>query len=209
MFRKGLFATTALIVAASVIRVAAQSGPSAHPAMAKNDTAPDANTEFLCHYGAFPVSAHYIGSSASFSSTWTHVAVPITGRGKTVRRITVEAAPSASTSSTKFEAGIYSATASGPGKLLSGGTGNARSSCGKVNVGISPLKLQRNTAYWVEETVHRGVSDMKNEIYWASDPKSKSKPYEQTHYGYNYFGNSSSYTSPWTEQSAGAYVRVR
>ena len=170
---------------------------------------PEANTQFLCNYGGVAVSAHLIGSASSFSSTWTHVAVPIIGHGRTVGRIIVKETPSASTSTAEFRIGIYSNTASGPGKLLSGGKGNARNNCGKVTVQIRPVTLRRNATYWIEERVRRGVSDMKNEVYWASDPKTKLKAYEQTHSAYNYFGNSGSYTSPWTKQTMGPYFKLK
>lgn len=207
MIRNNLFLTTALVVVGSLSTLAIPSAVAARPFAIGPSR--DSNEEFLCAYGAFPVSAHYIGSASSYSSTWTRAAVAIIGRGRTVTSITVKEAPSASTSRAQFSAGIYSNTASGPGKLLSGGTGKARTSCGKVTVQIKPIKLMRNTTYWVEERVQKGVSDQKNEVYWASDPKTKLRSYVQTHNAYNYYGNSSSYTSPWTAQSAGPYVRVK
>ena len=206
MFRNGLLLSTAM-TAVTLLLSGAPARASAQTNM--HVVSRDANTEFLCNYGGVPVSAHFIGSASSFSSTWTHVAVPIIGHGKSVGRITVKEVPSASTSTAEFRVGIYSNTASGPGKLLSGGTGDARNNCGKVTVQIRPVKLKRNVTYWIEERVHRGMYDMKNEVYWASDPKMKRKAYEQTHSAYNYFGNNGSYTSPWMELKTGAHFKLK
>jgi hypothetical protein len=80
--------TTAFVVVGSLSFSTAQSRPSAHPSLAQI-AGHDNNHEFPCSYGSFKVSHYGSSSDSSYSSTWTHVAMPIMGHGKKVDRITI------------------------------------------------------------------------------------------------------------------------
>jgi hypothetical protein len=203
MFRRGLLVTTALILAASISGAAARSAASAGSRMRDSVASRNVNDEFMCTYGQFTV--YYLHDQASGASytAWEHVAVPITGRGKTVSRIIVEQLRG--TSRPNFSAGIYSNTPSGlPGNVIALGTAKANSKCAEVAISIAPTRLEDKKIYWIEEEAPQG-GKAKIETYWAINPKAKQRAYVQEHHG----SSSSSYTSPWSEESAGPYVRVR
>jgi hypothetical protein len=138
------------------------------------------------------------------------VAVPITGHGQTVTRIRVIEGESYERY-VPFSTGIYSNTASGfPGKPIAVGSGNAGSNCGPVTISIAPTKLKRQTTYWIEETV-RQVYGYYYLFYWYADPETIRKAYVQYHtYGYSSGCScSSNYTSPWTKQTKGPYIKLK
>lgn len=214
MFRIGLLATTALVIAGSLSLFAAQSVAIARSPILGPER--DRNSEFLSTYGparfsVYALSGSYsVDSQVSSSFQRQYVAVPITGNGRTVHRIVVKEQGSYTR---EFSAGIYSNTPSGlPGKLIAGGTGTARKKhLMKVNVPIAPTKLQRNTIYWIEEMVrpclrHRRVEPQQceNVVYWKQDPYSKRKAYVRD---VSYY-RETSHSTPWMEQSGGPYVNV-
>jgi hypothetical protein len=211
MFKMSLLATTALLVVASVSCVTARPTITAGSQLRDSVANRDTNDEFLCTFGDYSVS-YYFHSSSSDDSTWTHEAVPITGKGKVVKNIIVREAREKSTASPEFSAGIYSNTASGlPGRLIVGGTGQAPRTCQQVTIPIAPTKLKARTTYWIEETVpkpslNQHLSGL-NEAFWATNPKSMRKAYVQSHYSTS-SGNKSS-TTPWMMQSGGVYGRVK
>jgi hypothetical protein len=215
MFRCGLLLTTAIVVVGTLSFVAAQSAEAARALTA--GPLRDRNREFMCSYGSLPVSGYSFRSSYSsyFFSGWKDVAVPIVGRGQTVKSITVGEGQSAHTHGAHFSAGIYSDAASGiPGAAIAVGAGKAPKSCGRVNIPIAPTTLRRGTTYWIEETIplarrsRRDHEDRTNtQVYWAINPHTKHRAYEQHGYYSSASGNASS--SPWTEQSAGPYFKLK
>jgi hypothetical protein len=191
----------------------ASSAAGAHPAIAV--LSHDNNSEFLQTYAGirgscsgmgFAVKGHASKVGSTFSSSlWQHVAVPITGRGKTVRRIVVEDYPQEAPS---FTVSIHSNAPSGfPGKLIVAGTTKASRSCGKISIPISPTKLARKTKYWIEETVPFETSSAF--VVWTSAPHAAQKAYTQFHRRVRSSSSSSSYTGPWTVQTGGAYFRLK
>ncbi|HEX4159286.1 MAG TPA: hypothetical protein VHY79_12505 [Rhizomicrobium sp.] len=212
MFRSGLLVTTAIVAAGSLSFFAAQAAAFAQSAGADIAAGRDANQEFLCNYGQLSVSRYFGGSSAILSSSSQHVAFPVTGRGKNIKRIIVMEQLGPNTSSATFSAGIYSNTASGvPGQVLSGGWGRAPRRCRPATVSIAPVRLKRKQTYWVEERAPFPDWDNENVVYWAACPKTKRKAYVQTHtYYFNQAtGSSASYSTPWMPQSTGVYVRLK
>jgi len=176
----------------------------------------DPNARFLCTYGGFLVSFTYSSFGQFYSFDWKKVAVPVTGHGQTVSRIKVIEAPNHSNTSSSgvFYVGIYSNTPSGlPGNPIAWGTGYAGSTCGPVDVRIAPTKLKRSTKYWIEETL-TGYGYPSSYVHhaarWMADPKVKHKAYVQTHHNSrSSSGVFSSYTSPWTQQSMGPYLKLK
>lgn len=208
MFRCGLLATTAFVVVGTLSFLAARSAAVAQSGSLA--VGRDRNVEFLCAYGGIAIDEFGSGSSYySTNSGWTHVAFPIVGRGRTVTRITVREARESLRSHGIFSAGIYSNASGGiPGNPISVGRGKAGVHCGKVTISIYPTTLERNKKYWVEETIpalrhwDRGYVEL-----WATDPRAKHNAYVQYHH---YSGlRQSSYTLPWTESTAGVYVRIK
>jgi len=212
MFRIGLLATTALI-AASLSAVAAPASASEESRMRDSVISRDANGEFLCTYGGFKVEAESGGSSYSFGSSYMRVAVPIIGHGQTISRIGVVDSPIKYASSHDFTVGIYSNTPSGfPGNEIAGGNTEAFRPCHRIILPIPPTVLKRKTTYWIEEIAYRVGGNCphgcRNAVDWKTDPNAKHKAYVQYHY-YATSSHSSSYTSPWTLQTAGPYVWVK
>src|SRR5215472_11955845 len=113
MFRLGLLTSTAM-TAVTLLLSGAPIGAYAQTDM--HAASRDPNTRFLCTYGEFLVSSasawgwneHDIPRLNS--TTWQHVAVPVTGHGQTVSRIRVVESPQYSGFSSPFSAGIYSNT---------------------------------------------------------------------------------------------------
>jgi hypothetical protein len=232
MFKNGLLISTALRTVASLL-FAVQPAASAQKRMQDIVAGRDANAEFLCTYGQFLVSAYSdnLNGYSAWSSTWNHVAVPVREHGQTVSRIKVIEAQASNTSNSAFSAGVYSNTPSGfPGKLIAGGTGKAGPTCGPVTIKIAPTKLKRHTTYWIEETTStpgcpssmRAGSVAKPRgfrppecssyvgLYWEANPRTKRKAYVQHHYEQGDSGTvSSSYTTPWKQQSTGPYFRLK
>jgi hypothetical protein len=97
MFKIGLLATTAFVVVGSLSFAAAYARLPVRPLSGKVATH-DRNHEFLCTYGQLSISAFQRSISSSNYSTWTHVAVPVVGHGKTIHQITVKEAQSRYTS---------------------------------------------------------------------------------------------------------------
>jgi hypothetical protein len=205
MFKSGLLATTAFVVVGSLSFAATQISARA----ANTGATQDRNREFLCTYGQFDVSSYSSWPSSSILRGWTHVAVPIVGRGKTVDRIIVREGSGGHKDGGEFSAGIYSNSPSGlPGRLIAGGTGRPSKHCGHAQVSIAPTRLKWNKAYWVEERVP--LQGSKVDDYWAINPRAANKAYEQSYYYYySDSGHSYSSTSPWTQQSAGPWVNLR
>ena len=207
MFRSRLLATTAFVVVGSMSFLVAQSGAVARPVTLGPNR--DRNAAFLCTYGAFDVSYFREGRSggSSFYLTWTHVAVPLKGRGQTVSRIIVKEADYARKRA-QFSAGIYGSSAHGkPGNLIAGGTGQAvPGKCSDVTIPITPTKLSEKTNYWLEETVQHNYK-----YSWAVDPATKHKAYLQKHFSSSYWnsGGFHSSTTPWTKQNSGPWFRLR
>jgi hypothetical protein len=209
MTRNSLLITTALIIVASVSGVAAQPGASAGSLVRNGVVNRDTNDEFLCTYGQFNVSDYSSVASASSSTIlWTHVAVPVIGRGQTVDRILVKEALGTATNGSEFSVGIYKSTSKGfPGTLLAGGTGVATDRCEQVGVPIAPTKLKKGRGYWIEEMA--GPGGYPNIVYWAKNPRSKAKAYVQTYKYRHQSSTISSSTSHWTQQSSGPYFKLQ
>ncbi|HEX4158060.1 MAG TPA: hypothetical protein VHY79_06265 [Rhizomicrobium sp.] len=214
MFKNGLLATTAIVVVGTFSFVAAQSAALARPATAGLER--DKNREFLCSYGSFAVSGYnFRFSSSYFVSGWTHVAVPIVGRGQTVKSITVGEARGSHTHGAEFTAGIYSNSASGsPGAAISVGRGKAPKSCRRVNVPIAPTTLERGTTYWVEETValarraKGGFGDRPHaQFFWAVNPRTTHKAYVQS--GSYSSASNGGFSTSWIAQSQGPYFKLK
>jgi hypothetical protein len=207
MVRKCLLITTAMIVVGSFSFFVAQSAAVARPvtAAAKRDR----NQEFLCSYGEFDVSRSSTSHSQSRHSNWTHVAVPIIGHGRTVNRIVVSEGRDAHiVAGSQFTIGIYKNSRRGvPGKLITAQTSKAPSKCEQFSVYITPTRLKRGKAYWVEETI-RGYGSSDTQIAWAINPKAINKAYLQYHTYSSRSGSSGSYTSPWEPASSGPYLRL-
>ncbi len=209
MFRKGLLFTTALIIAASISVAAAQPAASDGIRMRDSVARRDANEEFLCNYGALSVSHVFTSYSGDTYSKWTHVAVPITGKGKTVQTIVVKEklARYSSLETPMVSAGVYSNTASGlPGKQIAGGSAKIFNNCTKVKVSIPPTKLLKNTRYWIEETLPKPFSAT-NLATWQDDPHAKQHAYTQSHIYSSVYSVSS--TTAWTMRAKGPWFRVR
>jgi hypothetical protein len=202
MFRKALLTTTAIVIVGSLSQYAAIGRPLTTGAER------DRNKDFLCAYGHNRVSAtnSYFDSN---TTTWTHVAIPIIGRGQTVDSITVKDARSNYYSSGGFSAGIYGNTRGGPGRLISGGAGKAPNHCGSVKIAIRPITLKKGKRYWVEEAAVQPPMYSKNEMFWAIDPKRKQVAYSQFHRRRSSSSYSSSSTTPWSPQSTAPYVRLK
>jgi hypothetical protein len=213
MLRKNLLLTTAFVVAASLPSLATPATPQIQPAAAT--LRHDNNGEFLKAYAGvgrscssdsgFQVEGHQSKIGSSSSSVWKHVAVPFTGRGKTVRRILVKDYPQYAPS---FTASIHSNAPSGlPGKMIVAGTASRSNGCGKVSIPISPTKLARKTKYWLEETMPLDPSSAF--VVWTTAPHATQKAYAQFHRRVHTASSSSSYTTPWTVQTGGPWFRLK
>lgn len=213
MFRTGLLSSTAM-TAVALLLFSAPTATYAETAM--HAASRDPNTRFLCTYGQFSVSAEWSSESGyGFHSSWRHAAVPIVGHGQTVRQLRlIEAA--GNSSSYRIRAGIYKNGSSGyPGeRIVSGSAIYSNSSCGPVNVLISPTKLKRNTRYWIEESVSGLYNGSTTLMFWEANADTKRNAYVQTH---RYTAcssqaitcSNSSYTSPWTKQTMGPYLKLK
>ncbi|HEX3666163.1 MAG TPA: hypothetical protein VHU23_13140 [Rhizomicrobium sp.] len=210
MFKSNLLVTTAFVVVGSLSFSTAQSRPSAHPSLAQI-AGHDNNHEFLCSYGSFKVSHYGSSSDSSYSSTWTHVAMPIMGHGKKVDRIIV--ANEGTVGVRRLQVKLRTSNASDlPGDPVAGRTVLARrNKCRHIEIPIHPTLLEKGKTYWIEETMPRtGYVYYDDTTRWAVDPKATRKAYVQKHRWYvNSHGVSHSFTSPWTNHSSGVYVRVR
>ena len=208
MLKCGLLATTAFVVVGSLSLLASHSW-----ALARSATAgPGRNTndEFLCAYGYFPVSDRYSASSGTHSSSWTHVAVPVVGRGQTVDRITVREGGGSFPSHSGFSVGIYESNNAGfPGKMIARTGGTTHRKCKRISMQITPTTLEKGKTYWVEETVPFPGFSSSTEVLWAINPKTKLKAYVQTHHHSGCCEGHEYQTSPWMEQSTGPYVQLR
>lgn len=206
MFKIGLMTSTALTAITLVLSGAPAAAAETRTGMQVADW--DANARFLCDYGGVLVSAW----SNPVSLTWTHVAVPFTGHGQTVKSIEVKEKRGTSTVSSTFSAGIYSNSPSGfPGKLIAGGTGtiSGRGTCARVKISIPRTTLKPKTKYWIEEQMSfkGSSSNFASNFSWEAGRYTKRKAYVQSHY---FNGHSqSSGTTPWTKQSQGAFFRLR
>ena len=213
MFRNGLLISTAMTAVALLLSGAPA---AAYAQTDRNLAGRDPNTRFLCTYGQFAVSAEWSSESGyGFHSSWRHLAVPIVGHGQKVHRLRlIEAA--GNFSSYRIRAGIYKNGPSGyPGeRIVSGSAIYSNSSCGPVNVLISPTKLKRNTTYWIEESVSGLYNGSTTLMFWEANPDTKRSAYVQTH---RYTAcssqaitcSNSSYTSPWTKQTIGPYLTLK
>jgi hypothetical protein len=204
MFKMGLLTSTAMTAVALLLSGAVK---GAYAQTGMHVASRDPNTRFLCTYGGFLVSA-YSGDpfSSQFYAHWTHVAVPVAGRGQTVTSIKVIEAQSSYTSNSSFTAGIYSNTASGfPGRPIAVGVGRISQSCGPVTISIPTTTLKPKTRYWIEETTWANANSTSNALYWIANPKKKHKAYVQ----YKDWNYSSSRTSPWSEQTEGPYLKLK
>jgi hypothetical protein len=208
VFRKALLITTALVIASSLSFLAPQS--RAFEGRVTPESNRDRNGEFLCTYGFLDVSTFYsLGSSLSLFSAWTHIAVPIIGKGKVITDILVREESGPGSRFRRFFTGIYSNTSKGvPGKLIAGNWHGATSRCKETKVKISPTMLATNTTYWVEEMASPSLSSYyaDNVAMWAVDPKTNRRAYKQTHSGHS---GHSSHTSPWTPLSTGPCLQLR
>jgi hypothetical protein len=119
-----------------------------------NNFSKDKNAEFVSWYG-FPIlhTVSSCGSSCQISDfgTW---AVPIVGAGKEVKRITVPLF-SETGSTTEYNAGIYSATASGlPGKQELAGASTTASDteycCTSARTVDIDIRLKKGDKYFLE-----------------------------------------------------------
>lgn len=220
MLKKNLLLTTAFVVVGTLSFLAARSAAVAAPV--KIGAARDRNSEFLhtysasgshasCPHGQIDVLAYLDDCCSETYSAWFHVAVPITGTGKTVDRILVEDGVNSSWgSNTTFSVGIHASNRDGfPGKLIVGNTATALPNCGKITVPITPTRLKRKTRYWIEEAIpapHRVSSG--TEVYWQLAPNSRRKAYLQSHYWQEFSSVSQSTTSPWQLQSGAPFFRL-
>lgn len=205
MFKMRLLRSTALIIVAS-LSCGAQPEALAQTQMRNNIATRDVNGEFLCTYGSFTVSS-YSGFSSHhvFYFGWQRVAVPIVGRGQTVRRITVKEEQYPPNS--QFSAGIFSNTPSGlPGKRITSGAGLAPPTCGRVTLPLAPTTLAKHKQYWIEENVPSLASDISsNSARWAINPHTKLRAFIKRESCSSSFCTS----TPWTEQSAGPWFRLK
>lgn len=209
MFRTGLLISTAM-TAVTLLLSGTPTGAYAQTDM--HTASQDSNARFLCTYGQLKVLTNSSDGGFSYSSSsWSHVAVPVTGHGQTVRSIRViekVGYPSDSTSTHSFTVGIYSNSPRGlPGKPIAVGTGRSGLTCGPVTIPIAATSLKRNTKYWIEERAlrhrlrcpeplqadgeHRrrrhgpGLCSNSHSgpaiVDWFADPKTKRKAYVQNH----------------------------
>lgn len=173
MFKMGLLTSTAM-TAVALLLSGAPDAAQAQTAMHATDR--DANARFLCNYGKFGVSVQFDSlTSSSWYNFSARVAVPVTGNGQTVRHIIVMESRG-HPSEPQFSAAVYSNSSKGrPGKRISGGIGNAATTtCGKVDVPITPTTLQPNTTYWIEENVPSGPYAG---FYWYANRAEKQKAF--------------------------------
>jgi hypothetical protein len=207
MFRRGLLTTTALVIVGSLSFLASQAVATGRPLTARSGR--DKNQEFLCAYGQFNVSGFQKQLSV-FYSDWTHVAVPFVGNGKTFDRIVVKEGQSSYASSTEFSAAIYTNTRHGaPGKRIAGGVAHAPPSCEQVSISIPATNIKKGKKYWVVESIPTRRYSGVTELYWAIDPKMKQRAYIQYHRLSESLSYSNSFTSPWMQESAGPYVKLK
>jgi hypothetical protein len=208
MFRNGLLVTTAMVIVGSLSFLAAQSAAIARPVT--DGTSRDVNSEFLANYGPFSVYTSAYSSSGSRHSRWRHLAVPITGRGTTVRSIVVREEAERGTCSKLLSAGIYSNTASNlPGRQIAGGKSKLARHWQSVTIPITPTNLLNKTKYWVEETVPwNRCYYAENLAAWKVRPHARRHAYVQTHFFHSSGFESSSSTSPWTKKPSGPWLRV-
>jgi hypothetical protein len=171
----------------------------------------DRNREFLCAYGY--TVYHYYSQSSETRRGWVHYAVPITGTGATVSKITVMDGPSSDSDSRRFVVGIYQSTKKGkPGKVIASGKGLASVSCSKTTVVIPKTFLTAGETYWIEERLHvpnSGAGSYYHAVKWGYSSNAKHNAYYQT---YAFAMSSSSYSSlsDWLPVSGPApFVRVK
>jgi hypothetical protein len=212
MFRISLLTTTAFVMVGSLSLLATQSWAIARSATAEPGR--DRNEEFLNTYstGKFLVFYSYTETGSQgyhyVAEHWQHVAVPIVGKGQTVSSIVVK--ESAKASGTEF-----SATISNSSGLFEWGTGTAdKKHPSLVVIQIPATTLQKNTTYWITETVPY-CQYCRNKAFWKANKRTKLRAYVQDGYYYDTFNSttgyswSSSSSGPWTLQSAGPYVRLK
>lgn len=212
MFKHDLLLTTALLAVAASSPSAARPGEFARSFISRIAAGPirDANDEFVCQYGGFGVSAAYGGGVGGSDHLWTHVAFPTIGTGKAVKRIEVKEEHAPSTYRPEFSVGIYSNSPSGlPGSLIVGGSAKAPKAYRTVTIDISPTTLKRNERYWIVEEVGYPPYDHLNDVCWKSRRNTMRRAYVQKYYYWNGQGQSGSSTTPWTEQTTGAYLLVK
>lgn len=224
MFRNLLLVTTALLAVASMTPTEAQNIAGAHAdrmaarhmALEVAHRGHDKNTEFLCTYGGYDVSAGWSSSSETLDSSWKQVAVPIRGHGRAVDTIVVHTGTSDPKGSRQFSAGIYGNTLKDrPGNLIAGGKSRAGQHCGKREIAIPRTVLEDGKKYWVVESVPRPTGPRggaRNLVSWGIDPVARDDAYSQYHtFSYSYPSSGSSYTSPWRRIKTGRapFVRVR
>jgi hypothetical protein len=167
----------------------------------------DTNEEFLCNYG---FHLYISVSSSSYIEDWIRAATPVIGKGKPVSEIAVEDGPSAGRKHGGFQVAIYSSYRDKPNKELVAASATQQA-CGRVNVPISPITLQKGKKYWVVQTALVAPCCWgKNSIVWRYDRKRSHGALSQS--GVCFASSSSCYSShnAWKPIMGGVpYVRVR
>lgn len=179
MLKNWLLTTTFLIIAGSVffspgeagephgVAMSAVGGSGDGRSAAFGNPRRDRNRDFLCTYGYDVYYRYHIADSWS-SIYWQHYAVPIKGRGTSVREIVVTDEPYSHTYSSSFNVGIYSNANGHPGSLITGGSGIAKGSCRRTEVAIPNTLLKAGKKYWVvEEAPPHNKGGRFNEVIWG------------------------------------------
>jgi len=170
----------------------------------------NANAQFVSWYGFYASSScfSYYGSSHYhyFECFFENSALPFTGKGKNVKKISVPVYQG----SGSFITGVFSDSAGSPGGLIHGGSGTGVTTsycCSALQtVAIHKTATAAGTPYWVEVLGVGGYG------LWLTEDNdySTGQPYD-FHYGYfeTYnFGSgtfTTSYNSGWIASTASPY----
>jgi hypothetical protein len=213
MFRKILFATTALVVVQLSTSFAQpmQGFPVRDTAIVSFNDRPidnkidslmvDANKKFLCDHGYKVTSDYYYRNSGSGNSelyiSWVRVAMPITGRGRSVNTVLVAEGPDGNQRGPKFRVDIFTNTASGmPGHVIAHSRTRGARSCSLKEMSIPATFLKADKTYWlVEETPVRYQRTIYN--VWDVRKHGTTTIMEQRHYEQFDDGSNYSSTTAW------------
>lgn len=139
-----LIATTALVCVTSL----AMAGTLPERQTGSSYRGLNSNEEFLCNYGFHLYNSV---SSSSYIENATRAATSVIGKGKPVSEITVEDGPSSGKNTGGFQVAIYSSYRDKPHNELVAASATQQA-CGRVNVPISPIMLEKGKKYWVVQT---------------------------------------------------------
>lgn len=199
-----LIATTALVCVTSL----ATAGTLPRRETGSSQSRLDTNGEFLCNYG-FQLYTYVDSSFGFYFSKFERAATPVIGKGESVNEITV----SDGQNDSGFQISIYTSYLNKPkAKLVSAYTLDVHRGCGRVNVGISPTKLERGKKYWIVQKAMRYVSSSygTNSILWLYDKARTHGALSQSVSENCVNLSCSSQTGPWLPITGGVpYARVR